>query len=165
MNKLVIFALLISCMFAISDFNQRFVYSHKANANTQQNKVVIENSKLTNNDDVFKKITSEYKKYREPENTSKSAVKTAKVDLNSQQGDLLNVFTEKSKLSLKAVIFNENKYALIEIENISDKSKKVEKFNNGDMLQGFKLSIANNRQVSLNKNQQHINLIMYKTKL
>jgi hypothetical protein len=165
MNKLVAISLLLTGLFVVSDFFQRFIPSSKNNLSNRQAEMIVQDFAYARTDKQLIEINKLYKKYREPKNANNVNTVASKIDVTKQQGDLLTFFTDKSKLSLKAIVFDEKKYALIEIVNITDKSKKIEKFNDGDMLQGFTLSIANNRQVSLDKNLQHINLIMYRTKL
>jgi len=94
-----------------------------------------------------------------------------------QQGQLSTVFISDNKLTLKAVIKNEqvtrknkNKqqqyYALIAVFNIKNGEQKLEKFYHNDDIYGYQLTIEKNTQVKLTKRNktglQDIRLTMYK---
>lgn len=88
-----------------------------------------------------------------------------------QQGELKSFFIGDNKLTLKAVIQQQDSklIALIETHNIKSGESTVESFAHGSLVYGYKLVINKNTQVLLSKEQaekpQQITLTMYTGKV
>ncbi|MCO7198221.1 hypothetical protein [Pseudoalteromonas sp. OANN1] len=81
-----------------------------------------------------------------------------------QTGELTSVFARDKELRLKAVVHSpESTYALIDITSVKNGANELKRFNQGEVIEDFILTINSNVKVELNKGDQHITLIMYQS--
>jgi len=170
-NKLSLIIYILTAIWILGDVHTRFFTIIKSTSSQQP----VNNFKPFISPQINEKqaikLSEKYKKFQvidEIANESTLRMPLSKQTL--QQGKLNILFLGDNKLKLKAVIQTENSlsqdyYALIEVENIVKKTKKIAKYYQDDKVLGYKLSIKNNTQVNLfpiKNNMNKITLVMYK---
>ncbi|QLE86108.1 hypothetical protein FLM48_14150 [Shewanella sp. Scap07] len=83
-------------------------------------------------------------------------------DIDTQQGELLSLYTKTSKLSLKAVINETTNFALIKQQSHEGKNTKWLKLEQGQSFEGFTVSQLSHTSIKLTRGEQVIQLMMYK---
>jgi hypothetical protein len=154
---IVLFALLLT------DLTSRFMGSAQPtmsnfNANSGSVKALPLLSKT-----AHMQLTQLYKQLAEPEKKDITEQVIREEGQGEQEGELLSLFSGDLELRLKAVIFANVPYALIEQKNTKTQNTTLVKYSNGQNIEGFTLTILSNTQVALSKAQQHITLIMYQS--
>ncbi|WP_299791197.1 hypothetical protein [uncultured Shewanella sp.] len=83
-------------------------------------------------------------------------------DIDSQHGDLLDLYTDTSQLRLKAVINERQHFALLERSEHESGQTSWLKLKQGDTFEGFTVKELKHTSVVLVRGEQVIDLLMYK---
>ncbi|WP_162618121.1 hypothetical protein [Shewanella halifaxensis] len=123
----------------------------------------IELVKLYQKYDYAARVAADKAAQEAKKSTAKvKAVKDEIPDINSQKGELLSLYTESSKLSLKAVINESQRFALVQQQSHDNKQVGWLKLVPGQTFEGFVVSKLNHTSIELVRGDQVIELLMYK---
>lgn len=178
-NKLGMIIIILSVLWSLLDASTRLLPLHssknKINKTIEIKPLLL--PKLSTQ--TLNKLSAVYLLYSESSIEDKKIMAMSTDEQNKQQGELVAIYINDNKLSLKAVIQRniggntqksfqkpQQSSALILVENISSGEHKIEKFDHLSIVYGYQLSIEKNTQVILTKQhnpgQQKIILTMYK---
>ncbi len=163
MNKTLLISIVVIALILVADFNSRLSLksTEKDSDFSQQSLVEVPLPLLS--DSSKQGLEEVYKKYTQPEQSSKVQEKGLSAAKQAEQnGELITVFADNYELRLKAVIFTSKPYVLIEQKDINDSSSQLVKYDDMQTVHGYSLKILSNTEVELSKDQQNITLIMYK---
>ncbi|WP_409581985.1 hypothetical protein [Vibrio rotiferianus] len=82
-------------------------------------------------------------------------------NIDDQEGELLTLYTDSARLSLKAVITQEGRFALLQRKDHQDGSVGLLKLQEGDTFDGFTLTSLNHTSITLTRKDKEIELMMY----
>lgn len=175
-QPIVLLSLLLSAIWAVVDANERLLHTNKQTnqAASQASTVQLASRVLTESQQQF--ITEQYQRFIiEDESETPTIEQLSEQEQLNQQGILQNVFINDYKLTLKAVITEQNDasasatvlaYALINKTHIPSGKTELVKVLNEELIEGFTLTVLSSTQVQLvrshAKGEQQITLTMYR---
>ncbi|WP_462146564.1 hypothetical protein [Pseudoalteromonas gelatinilytica] len=177
LNPIVIASLLISLIWVSSDINERLVNGGNFSAQPSQSysDITVPVMVLTSAQKKF--IEEQYSHFivQDEEAKIQTPEQLTLEEQLKQQGLLQNVYVKDYKLTLKAVIKEQNDatgtgsvvaYALINKTHVSTGKLELVKVLDGQLLEGFLVSILTSTQVELKRThpqgEQNIILTMYR---
>lgn len=178
-NKLSLVVLILSLLWVTLDAFNRLIPRNVSVSDTKQVTNIVALALPQLSAQTLSQLTLAYQPYKShnKQNTNKvqgmSAAEQAK-----QQGLLKSLFIDTNKIELKAVIRNQavnsdntiikQLTALLLVTDTKLNKSRIEQFNNNSLVYGYRLSIKNNTQVALVKQQkqgeQKVILTMYETR-
>ncbi|MCP4588085.1 hypothetical protein [Pseudoalteromonas sp.] len=163
MNKTLLISVVVIALILVADFNSRLSLKSTEKDSDFSQQSLVEVSLPLLSDSSKQGLEKVYKKYIQPEQSSKVQEKGLSAAKQAEQnGELVTVFADNYELRLKAVIFTIKPYVLIEQKDINDGSSQLVKYNDMQTVHGYSLKILSNTEVELSKDQQNITLTMYK---
>ncbi|MEQ5874310.1 hypothetical protein [Pseudoalteromonas sp. MEBiC 03485] len=163
MNKTLLISVVVIALILVADFNSRLSLKSTEKDSDFSQQSLVEVSLPLLSDSSKQGLEKVYKKYTQPEQSSKVQEKGLSAAKQAEQnGELVTVFADNYELRLKAVIFTIKPYVLIEQKDINDGSSQLVKYNDMQTVHGYSLKILSNTEVELSKDQQNITLTMYK---
>lgn len=163
MNKTLLISVAVIALILVADFNSRLSLKSTEKDSDFSQQSLVEVSLPLLSDSSKQGLEKVYKKYTQPEQSSKVQEKGLSAAKQAEQnGELVTVFADNYELRLKAVIFTIKPYVLIEQKDINDGSSQLVKYNDMQTVHGYSLKILSNTEVELSKDQQNITLTMYK---
>jgi len=163
MNKTLLISVVVIALILVADFNSRLSLKSTEKDSDFSQQSLVEVSLPLLSDSSKQGLEKVYKKYTQPEQSSKVQEKGLSAAKQAEQnGELVTVFADNYELRLKAVIFTIKPYVLIEQKDINDGSSQLVKYNDMQTVHGYSLKILTNTEVELSKDQQNITLTMYK---
>lgn len=85
-------------------------------------------------------------------------------EIDAQQGDVLSLVTENSRLFLRGVIKDGGSYALVEQQGHNGQHRNFIRLKLGDDFEGFQVTRLNLTSMTLQRGAQQVELLMYKRK-
>ena len=178
-NKLSLVVLILSLLWVTLDAFNRLIPRNVSVSDIKQATNIVALVLPQLSVQTLSQLTLAYQPYKSDnkQNTNKvqgmSAAEQAK-----QQGLLKSLFIDTNKIELKAVIRNQavnsdntiikQLTALLLVTDTKLNKSRIEQFNNNSLVYGYRLSIKNNTQVALVKQQkqgeQKVILTMYETR-
>jgi len=177
-NKIAMLVMVLTFLWLLIDSSARLFVSSSNNIVNDKDRNISALILPQLSEQDVSELTNAYKTYGSDMPTSQSGLSLA--EQAKQQGELKSLFIGDNKLKLKAVITaSENEKtvertlptqssklnALIEITNVKSGKKRIERFTDGVLVQGYMLAIEKSTQIILTKeqgqNQQKIILTMY----
>jgi len=173
-SKYVLAAIAGTLLISISDFSQR-VWIDSSESNPVSTELALDElsgiALITKQQRdallaQYSKYDTEARKLAE-EQAARAAANTggnkkAIPDIDSQQGDLVDLYTETSQLRLKAVINERQRFALVERSEHESGQISWLKLKQGDTFEGFTVKELKHTSVVLVRGEQVIDLLMYK---
>lgn len=178
-NKLSLVVLILSLLWVTLDAFNRLIPRNVSVSDIKQATNIVALVLPQLSVQTLSQLTLAYQPYKSDnkQNTNKvqgmSAAEQAK-----QQGLLKSLFIDTNKIELKAVIRNQTVNSdniiikqltvLLLVTDTKLNKSRIEQFNNNSLVYGYRLSIKNNTQVALvkqqNQGEQKVILTMYETR-
>lgn len=173
--KYLIAALLVTSFIAINDFANR-VWLVNDPVDGRNGATFDDSASLwpAYSEEQKSELTQLYKKYdyaarvaaekaaKNVDDKDQAQVKVIIPNIDKQQGKLLDLYTESSKLSLKAVINEKQKFALVQQHSHENEHLAWLKLVLGQTFEGFTVVKLNHTSIVLVRGEQTIELLMYK---
>ena len=168
-NPYALLSVVIVLLWCIFDFSSRLISPDNAHRDSRSASELLVVPTLTLSEQNYQRQLQRYQSFYEQQEPEQSEERLSEEQIAAQSGQQTEVFFDKGKLVLKAVITEpqtDQRYALIAVYH-NDNGDSLERVFNNNPVHGFVLRIVNNRKVILSRkiadNEQVIELVMYKT--
>lgn len=178
-NKMIMYGVIFALFVLIFDLATRILFQDIENVNKDIALPSLEFQ--TKTAAIAKDVWSMYSQYdivkpkpkpkpKQPEAVKKETVAIPKVvgigidKENQQNGRLNNLFFGENKISLSGIFSNDVRFAIVKIHNLSNKTDKLKKIQQGQMLFDYQVNQINTKSIKLLRNAQAVELKLFENK-
>jgi len=174
-NKMIVYGVIFALFVLIFDLATRVLFQDVENVNKDIALPSLEFQ--TKTAAIAKDVWSMYSQYdiakpkpKLPEVVKKETVSIPKVigigidKENQQNGRLNNLFFGENKISLSGIFSNDARFAIVKIHNLSNKTDKLKKIQQGQMLFDYQVNQINTKSIKLLRNAQVVELKLFENK-
>ena len=165
-----IIVIILTLLWVASDVSKRFANQTAKEQQAVKSVNITPLNLPTLNAELLGQLKMNYQPYQEqaPVKQNIDSLGMSAAEQANQQGELTRFFVKDNKVELKAIIYNaalKDLNALILMTNIKTGDKTLNKYQHLSELEGYKVEIDKNTQVTLTKSrpqgQQKVTLMMY----
>jgi hypothetical protein len=165
-----IIVIILTLLWVASDVSKRFANQTAEEQQAVKSVNITPLNLPTLNAELLGQLKMNYQPYQEqaPVKQNIDSLGMSAAEQAKQQGELTRFFLKDNKVELKAIIYNaalKDLNALILMTNIKTGDKTLNKYQHLSELEGYKVEIDKNTQVTLTKSraqgQQKVVLMMY----